>query len=149
MDRTAARNLAQLIAWGRVGIGVTAIAAPTPMSRPWIGGPAGDPASRVLSRAMGGRDLALGIGALRALAASDEEARPWVALGGMADLVDALATAVAFAHLPRRGRWGILAVTVGAAFVSTRVAESLDDPESDRSTGLAPTPGPVTVTTPA
>ncbi len=130
MDRTVTRVLAQLIAWGRVGIGATAVVAPTVMSRPWIGASAGEPSARLLARTMGGRDLALGIGALRALAVSDQEARPWVALGGMADLVDALSTVVAFGHLPRRSRWGILAVTVGAAVVSTRVAVSLDQPDA-------------------
>jgi len=126
MDRAVTRTLAQLIALGRVGIGVTAVVAPTLMARPWIGAAAGTPSARLLARTMGGRDLALGIGALRALALSDQEARPWVALGGMADLVDAAATVVAFGTLPRRGRWGILAVTVGAAVTSTRVAVSLD-----------------------
>ena len=126
VDDSLSRPLAQLIAWGRVGLGVSAIIAPTLMARPWIGGDAASSGSRVLARTMGGRDLALGIGALRALGVSDEEARPWVALGGMADAVDALATLVAFGSLPRRSRWGILAVTVGAAVVSTRVAGSLD-----------------------
>ncbi len=129
MDPSAARPLARLVAWGRVGIGVSAIVAPTLMARPWIGADAGDSGSRLLARTMGGRDLALGIGALRALRISDAEARPWVALGGMADAVDALATVLAFGTLPRRSRWGILAVTVGAAVVSTRVAETLDSPE--------------------
>ncbi len=126
MDDSLSRPLAQLIAWGRVGLGVSAIAAPTLMARPWIGGAAASSGSRVLARTMGGRDLALGIGALRALGVSDDEARPWVALGGMADAVDAAATLVAFGTLPRRSRWGILALTVGAAVVSTRVAASLD-----------------------
>jgi hypothetical protein len=128
MDPTVSRPLAQLVAWGRVGIGVGAIVAPTLMARPWIGAEAGAPGSRLLARTMGGRDLALGIGALRALGVTDAEARPWVALGGMADAVDALATVMAFRTLPRRSRWGILAVTVGAAVVSTRVAEALDRP---------------------
>ncbi len=132
MDDSISRRLARLIAWGRVGIGVAAIAAPPLMARPWIGPAAGEPEARLLARTMGGRDLALGIGALRALGVSDEEARPWVALGGAADLVDALATVVAFGHLPRRSRWGILAVTLGAAVVSTRVAVSLDDPTPAR-----------------
>jgi hypothetical protein len=44
----------------------------------------------------------------------------------MADGVDALATVLAFGSLPRRSRWGILAVTVGAAVVSTRAAAALD-----------------------
>jgi hypothetical protein len=128
MDRAVTRKLAQLVALGRVGIGVAAVVAPTLMSRPWIGAEAGRPSARLLARTMGGRDLALGIGALRALSLSDQEARPWVALGGMADLVDALATVVAFGTLPRRSRWGILAVTLGASVVSTRVAVSLDQP---------------------
>jgi hypothetical protein len=128
MDSSISRPLAQLVAWGRVGIGVGAIVAPTLMARPWIGPDAGGPGNRLLARTMGGRDLALGVGALRALGVSDAEARPWVALGGMADAVDALATVLAFGTLPRRSRWGILAVTMGAAVVSTRVAEALDRP---------------------
>lgn len=126
MDTLDPRPLARLIAWGRVGIGVSAIVAPTLMARPWIGAQAGDPGSRLLARTMGGRDVALGVGTLRALGRTDAEARPWVALGGMADAVDALATLLAFGTLPRRSRWGILAVTVGAALASTRVAEALD-----------------------
>jgi hypothetical protein len=126
MDRDLSRTLAQLVAWGRVGIGVAAVAAPTAMARPWIGVAARETESRLLARTMGGRDLALGLGALRALGRSDEEARPWVALGGMADTVDALATVLAFASLPRQSRWLILATTVGAAAVSTRVALSLE-----------------------
>ena len=126
MTSSVPLRLAQLVALGRIGIGCTALVAPTAMARPWIGDAASGPEARVLARTMGGRDLALGIGALRALALSDQEARPWVALGGMADLVDAAATVVAFGTLPRRGRWGILAVTVGAAVTSTRVAVSLD-----------------------
>jgi hypothetical protein len=77
---------------------------------------------------MGGRDLALGLGALRSLGLADQEARPWLALGGMADAVDALATVVAFGSLPRRTRWGILAMTVGAAAASFEVVRSLDSP---------------------
>ena len=84
MDADTSRPLARFIAWGRIGIGVSAVVAPT------------------LS------------------------ARPWVALGGMADAVDAMATVLAFGSLPRRSRWGILAVTVGAAVVSIRAAAALD-----------------------
>lgn len=129
MDETISKALARLVAWGRVGIGVSAIAAPTLMARPWIGDDARSSGSRLLARTMGGRDLALGVGALRALGVSDQEARPWVALGGMADAVDALATVLAFGSLPRRSRWGILAVTVGASVVSIRVAVALDTVE--------------------
>ena len=126
MDISTSRALAKLVARGRVGIGVTAMVMPSIMTRPWIGDAADTNPARLLARAMAGRDL--GIGTLRSLAVSDQEARPWVALGGMADAVDALVTAVAFTSLPRRSRWGILAVTVGAAMVSIRAAISLDTP---------------------
>jgi hypothetical protein len=136
------RQLALLVASGRVAIGLGALAAPTLMARPWVGPPAGTPAARLLARTMGGRDLALGVGALRALADSDRDARRWVALGGTADAVDALATLIAFAHLPRVSRWGILALTTGAAVVSLQVARSLDedrtDPDPDPVPGEAP-----------
>jgi hypothetical protein len=126
MDLALARTLARCLAVGRVAIGATALVAPALVAGPWIGDPAGTTEARLLARTMGGRDLALGIGALRALSRSDAEARPWVALGGTADAVDALATLVVFGTLPRRSRWGILAVTVGAAVASTRVAIALD-----------------------
>ncbi|HEX3980988.1 MAG TPA: hypothetical protein VHW93_07180 [Acidimicrobiales bacterium] len=139
MDPDQARRLARLVAWGRVGIGVTAIAAPTLMARPWIGAPAEDTASRLLARTMGARDLALGLGAVRALARTDQEARSWVALGGMADAIDALASLVAFRTLPRITRWGIMASTVGAALVSTRVAIAFDGGEDPQGrTGTDP-----------
>ena len=42
---------------------------------------------------------------------------------------------LAFGTLPRRSRWGILAVTVGAAVVSTRVAEPPSTPSRARDRG--------------
>ena len=141
MTPPAARRLAQLVALGRIGIGVTALVAPTAMVRPWIGDGAATADARLLSRTMGGRDLALGIGTLRALGVDDAEARPWVALGGMADAVDATVTVFAFRRLPSLTRWAILASTVGAALVSFRVAVALDPAEGP---GL----GPVAVASP-
>jgi hypothetical protein len=138
MDRASVRKMAQLVAWGRVGIGAVAVVSPVTMARPWVGQVADTPAARLLARAMGGRDLALGIGALRALANADQEARPWVALGGVADSIDAVATLVAFAALPKRSRWGILAVTVGAAVVSTRLAATLDEAGTEPPPGVSP-----------
>jgi hypothetical protein len=128
MTSATARRLAQLVAVGRVTIGCTALVAPTLMTRPWVGDAAAGPEARLLARAMGGRDLALGIGTLRALAVDDGEARPWVALAGGADAVDAAVTVLAFPRLPRGTRWAILASTVGAALVSFRAATALEQP---------------------
>jgi hypothetical protein len=140
VDTTTARTLARLLALGRIVIGMTAVVAPTLVARPWIGDASASTTSRLLARTMGGRDLALGIGAMRAITLSDQEARPWLALGGTADAVDALATVVAFAGLPRRTRWGILAMTAGAAVVSVRVAEALDGPSTAGPTAPEPEP---------
>ena len=130
MTSSVPRRLARLLALARIGIGGTALVAPTRMVRPWIGTGAESPDARLLARTMGGRDLALGLGALRALAVSDAEARPWMALAGMADAVDAAVTIMAFRRLPRGTRWGILAATVGAAVASFRLAVALDPDES-------------------
>ncbi len=130
MTSSVPRRLAQLIAIGRVGIGCTALVAPTLMVRPWIGDSAATPDARLLARTMGGRDLALGLGTLRALAVANTEARPWVALSGMADAVDATVTILAFRRLPSVTRWAILASTVGAAVLSFRVAVALEPPLS-------------------
>jgi hypothetical protein len=126
------RQLAYLVAWGRVGLGVTAAVAPNLVARPWIGEAADSNGARLLARAMGGRDLALGLGTLRGLAQSDQTGRPWVALSGLADGIDALVTLMAFRSLPRRSRWGIAALTIGAAAVSVRAASALDSEPDDR-----------------
>ena len=126
MEATTLRRTAQAIAWARVGLGGAALVAPLVVTRPWVGDSADTPSARLLARTLGGRDLALGVGTLRALSRSDEEARPWVALAGVSDGVDALATVVAFAWLPRRTRWLILGACVSAGLVSIRAATGLD-----------------------
>jgi hypothetical protein len=143
MVPSVTHRLAQLIAVGRIGIGCTALVAPTLMTTPWIGEGAGSADARLLARTMGGRDLALGLGTLRALDVDGAEARPWVALAGVADTIDAAVTIVAWPRLPRLGRWAILASTVGAAVVSFRVAADLDPDVSE------PHGGNPTVATPA
>jgi len=144
MSPPVPHRLAQLVALGRIGIGCTALVAPTLMTRPWIGAGAATADARLLARTMGGRDLALGLGTLRALGADPAEARPWVALAGMADAVDATVTLLAFRRLPRLSRWGILASTVGAAVVSFRVAVALEPPPAD-AVSPAGTSGGITV----
>lgn len=127
MDRNTGRLIARAVAIGRIGIGTVAVVAPTAATAPWVGPMAKERPVRLLARAMGGRDLALGIGALRALERSDEEARPWVALGGLGDTIDTLVTLFAFSRLPRWTRFAVLGSTAGAAVLSLRSAQALDD----------------------
>src|SRR5215472_9492926 len=57
--------------WGRggrrVALGLTALAWPSVPARPWVGAAADSLAARVFGRALGARDVAMGLGALTAL----------------------------------------------------------------------------------
>jgi hypothetical protein len=116
--------LAVTIAGARVALGAVAIAAPRAASRPWVGAATAGPASAVLGRALGGRDVALGLGALLASRRS-APLRGWVEAGGLADCGDVTATLLSFGRLPRWGRWVVLAASVGAAASAAVVAPSL------------------------
>ncbi|MGH9088399.1 MAG: hypothetical protein ACRDYZ_09860, partial [Acidimicrobiales bacterium] len=120
----AARLLALGVAAARIGLGVTAVVAPTVVSRPWIGSEAEGAGAKVLGRSLGGRDVALGLGPVLA----DRRRRPirgWVEAAALADLVDATATLAAFRSLPAKGRWIVLASAGGAAAAGALAAASL------------------------
>jgi hypothetical protein len=113
-----ATALALSTAAARAALGVVAIAAPSLPLRPWVGRVAAEEdAPRLLARALGGRDLALGLGALAALA-TGRPARGWILLGGLADAVDVTATVAHWSSLPRLGRLAV----VGAAGSSVAAA---------------------------
>lgn len=112
------RRGAVAIAAGRVLIGVTALARPSVLARPWVGKPADDLTARVFVRALGGRDVALGLGALTALArpaAEPGSASAWVAAGALSDALDVAASLSSWSELPRITRWLVAASAGGAA----------------------------------
>jgi hypothetical protein len=109
------------LAAARVAVGLTAVAAPKLVARPWIGTEAGGLGAAVLGRALGGRDIALGLGLLMA-ARRDRPLRGWTEAGALADLVDAATTVWAFGRLPERGRLVVLASTVTAGIAGARAA---------------------------
>jgi hypothetical protein len=112
------RRGAIAVAAGRVLIGVTVLAWPSVPARPWVGASADDLAVRVLGRALGGRDVALGLGALTALArpaAQPGSASAWVAAGALSDALDVAASLSSWRELPRITRWLVVASAGGAA----------------------------------
>jgi hypothetical protein len=134
------RRGAAALAAARAGLGVAALVSPALIARPWVGGevgPAGEargPAARVLGRALGARDLALGLGALAALqggapggtrtapgAGAAPGAGVWIGAGALSDSLDVLATATAWDELPAAGRW-LVVMSAGGAAVSGAVA---------------------------
>jgi len=71
--------------------------------------------ARLLGHALGGRDLALGIGALATRSA--RERRRWLLLSSIADLTDAAATVRYWPTLPARGRLAVIVASGSAAAI--------------------------------
>jgi hypothetical protein len=113
--------IARLVAAGRMGFGVALTLTPERVTTPWLGSAAARPATRVVTRGLGARDLALGAGALAAGAtgatgrARGADLQRWVAAGIVADAADLAATVAAGDSLPLRGRVLVGAVAGGGA----------------------------------
>ena len=122
------RRGALTVAAARVAIGVTALAWPLVPARPWVGATADDVAARVFGRALGARDLALGLGALAALqrpsaeAGETRSASAWVAAGALSDALDVAASLASWDDLPRVTRWLVAASAGGAALTGAAAA---------------------------
>jgi hypothetical protein len=150
------RRGAVAVAAGRAGIGITALACPGLLARPWVGAAAAGAPVRVLSRALAGRDLVLGLGALAALwrcppaassvpaaglAGSAGAARTWVEAGALSDAIDVVSTAACWGELPARSRYLVAASAAGAAVVGAAAAVVLARQHaSDAGCGPAPLP---------
>lgn len=138
--RILARRSASALAGLRIGLGVVAFLAPVRLARGWVGAEAVGANARVLARAMGGRDLALGLGAVAALRGLDGcgaggsavrggtagVARRWLLAGGLADAGDLAATLVAWRKLPQRGRWVALGLAGASVIASAALAQLVD-----------------------
>ncbi|MFL6073133.1 MAG: hypothetical protein ACJ73S_07010 [Mycobacteriales bacterium] len=127
MDLERARRYAALLTTTRTALGVLAVAAPRVPARPWVGPDADHPAAELFGRAMGGRDLALGLGGLGSLAGPPAATARWLTYGGVADAVDAAVTVAAWRRLPRAGRLLVTAAAAGSAALSFLLAATLDE----------------------
>src|SRR3954465_7922447 len=104
------RALAALISLGRLLIGVAFIARPKLMERSWIGKQARVPGAQVLARAVGARDLAVGLGGVQAVARDDGSAGPRLGEAAPCDAVDFGATLAAGRRIPKQPRNGVLVI---------------------------------------
>jgi hypothetical protein len=116
------RILAGLISFFRSLFGVAFIAEPKLMERAWIGKQARLPGAQLLTRAVGARDLAVGLGGLQALTRNDGSARPWLAAAAVCDAVDFGATWTAGRGIPHQARTGVLAIAGVSALLSAIAA---------------------------
>jgi hypothetical protein len=107
-----AQPVARALAAGRVAIGAALCAAPQ-LGAHWVGADGQRPGARTLTRALGARDAALGLGTL---AATDTaELRHWLLASSLSDVVDLAAT---FGRPPSGRRSVVLALAAGAAATS-------------------------------
>ncbi|MDO8210091.1 hypothetical protein [Conexibacter sp. CPCC 206217] len=108
------RTLVTGIALGRLAIGAALVVAPRKVFGPgWIGTEAERPPAGVLLRAVGARDVALGLGTLIALK-QGSSLEPWVLGATIADGTDFFATLAAGQSIPAAGRAGVGALAGGS-----------------------------------
>ena len=127
-DGIDARAAARAVALGRIGLGASYLVAPGLALRLWPGrspAPGADGAvAAMLARSTGGRDVALGVGALLALS-HDAPVRGWLEAAMLADVVDAVAIVLALRHLPRVKAVLMLGAALGTAAAGRRLATSV------------------------
>jgi hypothetical protein len=124
------RDLALANARGRMLIGAILVLAPSMANGMWIGSDGDRPAVKVLARALGARDLALGLGIAVAL---DRGApvRGWLEGAALADGVDLLATLLAGDAIPQ-GKRRAVSLVAGLSLASCAwLARVLDPPPGE------------------
>jgi hypothetical protein len=121
-----ARDMARTNGIGRIALGAGLTLAPALAARSWVGSDASSTGAKVLSSALGARDVALGLGVVLALK-NDAPARGWLEGAALADAVDFAATALAGNGIPRASRWGIMALAGISAVQCAVLARSVDD----------------------
>jgi hypothetical protein len=110
------RDRALLHARARIAVGAAFVLFPGLAGRMWIGAPAASRPVKVLARAFGARDLAIGLGVVIALDRGTP-VRGWIEAGAFSDAVDTAASLLAGGSIPAAIRWP--AIVVGAASTAT------------------------------
>ncbi len=116
-------DIARSYAGGRVAIGILLLLFPRRVLRGMFGE---STAVTFLGRLVGVRDLLLGLATLNAIAQGGASARTFMTYGAAADATDGLATLLAYRHLPRVKRLGLLAMAAGGAATGAYLTTTLD-----------------------
>jgi hypothetical protein len=121
------RTLLTTLAVGRLAIGAALVAKPSSeVGGGWIGSEAAQrPASRLLLRSVGARDMALGLGLLGATR-DGSKLRPWLIGATIADVVDLKATVLGGSEIPGRGKAMIALLAGGAIVAQLALARSVE-----------------------
>jgi hypothetical protein len=119
-----ARTMARDHAIGRVVVGTGMVLAPRLFATAWVGPKGVSAGTQVITAANGARDLAIGIGALRAVRTGGRAA-PWLGAGVFADVVDLVATLRARDELPTSAVVSVSLVAAGSAAVGAWLLRQL------------------------
>jgi hypothetical protein len=118
-----ARALASGQAAGRAAIGAALAVAPGVAARGWIGrSKASDPATQVVTTAVGARDLAIALGVGASLRAG-RGARTWLLAGALADTADLVATLRSRDALSTAAVVGVSALAASSAALGVWLAQ--------------------------
>lgn len=120
------RQVVRILSVTRVVIGTVLIVAPGAAGRRWIGEPATDPRVKVAIRGLGVRDLALGLGTLRALDRG-EPARSWVRLAAVGDATDAVSGVLGVRRLGLARTLATVVSASAAAALGFSAADRVDE----------------------
>jgi hypothetical protein len=120
-------EIALWMARGRINFGAAFLLMPGLAGRLWIGDDADRPQVKVLTRALGARDLAIGLGVAIAL---DRGApvRGWLEAAALSDAADFAATLLAHGSIPDNARNVAAAVAGASAVTGAVLARALDEP---------------------
>jgi len=126
-DNLDVKATTRAVAIGRIALGASYLVTPGLAMRLWPGRPGSTDedraVARLLARSVGGRDVALGVGALLALS-HDSGVRGWTEAAMLADASDALAIGLAFRRLPRSRAVLMFAASLGTAVLGRVLASS-------------------------
>jgi hypothetical protein len=124
-----ARDLALSHARSRMAVGAALTVAPR-LGAMWIGDEGNRPAVKVLARALGARDLVLGLGIAVAL---DRGApvRGWLEGAALADAIDFAASLLAGDSIPQGKRRAVAVVAGASTVLCAALARALDEPPAE------------------
>ena len=120
------KQLAQGVGIGRVVFGIGFITMPAWTGRIWIGEDSHRPAVKVLTQAIGARDLTMGLGALIAMRRG-KPARGWLEAISLTDVVDFTCGLLAGDRIPRSSRAAVLVLAGASALQAAVAAQGVDE----------------------
>jgi hypothetical protein len=121
------RNMAAVLARGRIAIGVVSLLAPGLVARTMTGRDGSRGGTRLFAGMVGARDVALGLGLQRAL---DHGApvRGWLEASALVDGIDAAACLLARRHIRTIALPGAVGLAATGALLSAWLSRQLDAP---------------------